>query len=105
MFLNEAADEGLSPQHWFWDRGMSGGIFIEHGVHFFDLVASWLGQGRVVSAARNIRPQERAGETRAGLGGDDIGSPPVEEQVCCTCRYGSVLWHASSSPGFEIPAM
>jgi predicted dehydrogenase len=55
LFVNEAADEGLAPAHWFWNREMSGGIFIEHGVHFFDLVASWLGEGHVVSAARSLR--------------------------------------------------
>lgn len=73
LFLNEAADEGLARGHWFWNRGMSGGIFVEHGVHFFDLVASWLGAGTVVSAARSVRPC------------DD--GPGVEEQVSCTCRY------------------
>ncbi len=24
------------PNHWFWDRERSGGILVEHGVHFFD---------------------------------------------------------------------
>jgi predicted dehydrogenase len=38
---NLAGDERLPTDHWFWDRSTSGGIFIEHGVHFFD-VASWL---------------------------------------------------------------
>jgi predicted dehydrogenase len=38
---NLAGDERLPPDHWFWDRATSGGIFIEHGVHFFD-AASWL---------------------------------------------------------------
>lgn len=34
---NFATDEALHPDHWFWDKDMSGGIHIEHGVHFFDL--------------------------------------------------------------------
>lgn len=38
MVENYASDEGLSPDHWFWDRSRSGGILVEHGVHFFDLV-------------------------------------------------------------------
>ena len=50
-FENYASDENLGPGHWFWDRSKSGGIFIEHGVHFFDLFAGWLGPGRVVAAA------------------------------------------------------
>src|SRR4051812_1566899 len=42
-FENDASDENLPPDHWFWDRSASGGIFVEHGVHFFDLFAGWLG--------------------------------------------------------------
>lgn len=34
---NTASNEALHAQHWFWNRAKSGGIFIEHGVHFFDL--------------------------------------------------------------------
>ena len=44
---------------WFWDRAKSGGIFIEHGVHFFDLFAGWLGKGTVVAAQRGVRPALR----------------------------------------------
>ena len=35
-FDNDAADEDLPADHWFWDDTVSGGIFVEHGVHFFD---------------------------------------------------------------------
>ncbi|MGY4706303.1 Gfo/Idh/MocA family protein [Candidatus Bipolaricaulota sp. J31] len=35
---NYAAGDSLPPEHWFWDWGLSGGILVEHGVHFFDLV-------------------------------------------------------------------
>jgi predicted dehydrogenase len=69
-FENYASDEALGSEHWFWDRTKSGGIFIEHGVHFFDLYAGWLGPGRVVSAQRVLRP---------GSG--------LEEQVQCAVRY------------------
>ncbi|WP_128546546.1 Gfo/Idh/MocA family protein [Larkinella soli] len=84
-FENYASDEGLSPQHWFWDRGRSGGIFIEHGVHFFDLFAGWLGEGRVESAQVCVRE---------GSG--------VEEQVNATVRYGDALvnfYHGFTQPG------
>jgi predicted dehydrogenase len=40
---NYAADENLGGDHWFWDQNVSGGIFIEHGVHFFDLFGWQLG--------------------------------------------------------------
>ena len=53
--------------------GQGGGIFIEHGVHFFDMFAGWLGGGRVESAGRVLSP---------GSG--------IEEQVYCTARYGDV---------------
>jgi predicted dehydrogenase len=69
-FENYAADEGLGPDHWFWDPAKSGGIFIEHGVHFFDLFAGWLGQGKVVCAQASTRP---------GSG--------FEDQVQCSVRY------------------
>ncbi len=35
--VNLATDEGLGREHWFWDQEQSGGILVEHGVHFFDL--------------------------------------------------------------------
>jgi predicted dehydrogenase len=69
-FENYAADEGLPLDHWFWDRDKSGGIFVEHGVHFFDMFQGWVGPGRVVAAQRTLR---------SGSG--------VEEQVHCTVRY------------------
>ncbi len=70
FFENYAGDEGLEAGHWFWDQAKSGGIFIEHGVHFFDLFDGWLGAGEVVAAQRTLRP----------------GSC-LEEQVQCTARY------------------
>jgi predicted dehydrogenase len=85
-FENYAADEGLGEQHWFWDRTKSGGIFIEHGVHFFDLFAGWLGDGEVVAAQSVPRP---------GFG--------AEEQVSATLRYcnGALVnfYHGFHQPG------
>ena len=75
-FDNLACDEGLSPEHWFWNRDISGGIFLEHGVHFFDLFAHWFGPGEVVSATSKLRP---------GSG--------FEEQVECMAAYGDVDAH------------
>ncbi|MFW5923576.1 MAG: Gfo/Idh/MocA family protein [Planctomycetota bacterium] len=74
-FENYATDEYLPSDHWFWDREKSGGIFIEHGVHFFDLFRGWLGPGTVCSAQRGYRPD---GET--------------EDRVQCAVRYaGDVM--------------
>ena len=50
FFENYASDENLNEDHWFWDEEKSGGIFIEHGVHFFDLFSGWLGKGKVENA-------------------------------------------------------
>jgi predicted dehydrogenase len=73
-FENYASDENLPPEHWFWDRSKSGGIFVEHGVHFFDMFEGWLGKGKVLSAQRNLRP------------GTDL-----EEQVQCSVLYNNSM--------------
>ncbi len=58
FFENYASDENLYPDHWFWDESKSGGIFIEHGVHFFDMFSGWLGDGKIVSALQLRRPHD-----------------------------------------------
>lgn len=55
-FENYASDEYLDEEHWFWKESMSGGIFIEHGVHFFDMFTGWLGKGEVINAIELKRP-------------------------------------------------
>jgi predicted dehydrogenase len=74
-FENNASDENLPSDHWFWDRSRSGGIFVEHGVHFFDLFAGWLGPGRLDAARVGVRP-----------------GTSIEEQVACTVRYGDTAF-------------
>lgn len=85
-FENYASDEGLPADHWFWDRSKSGGIFVEHGVHFFDLFSGWLGPGEVVAAQRSVRP-----------------GTEIEEQVNCTVQYGETMlvnfYHGFHQPG------
>lgn len=82
-FENYASDENLPPDHWFWDRAKSGGIFVEHGVHFFDLFAGWLGDGDVVSAQASHRH-----------------APAIEDQVQCTVRYSDGV-HVNFYHGFH----
>ena len=55
FFDNYASDEKLVPSHWFWDKEKSGGIFIEHGVHFFDMFSGWFGPGRLVHSMEIAR--------------------------------------------------
>lgn len=83
-FENFASDEGLPAQHWFWDREKSGGIFVEHGVHFFDLWEGWLGPGKVVAAQVCKR-----------------GETGIEDQVNATVRYGEAtvnFYHGFTQP-------
>ncbi|MFE3517363.1 Gfo/Idh/MocA family protein [Streptomyces sp. NPDC059166] len=57
LFENDAADEDLGPGHWFWDPEHSGGIFVEHGVHFFDAARELIGSDPVsVRATAVARP-------------------------------------------------
>jgi len=51
-FENYASDENLDPEHWMWDETKSGGVFIEHAVHFFDLIEGWLGKGELISSQK-----------------------------------------------------
>ena len=79
-FENYASDENLPADHWFWDRTKSGGIFVEHGVHFFDLFAGWLGAGRVEAAQVGVRP-----------------GTAIEEHAASTVRYGDTAWSTSTT--------
>ena len=85
---NCASDTPLGPGHWFWNKGVSGGIFIEHGVHFFDMYSHWLGPGEVISAHT---------ETREGTG--------QEDRVTCTVLHeasdGRPAAVASHCHGFD----
>jgi len=41
--LHNAAHR-VAKGHWFWEEQQSGGIFIEHGVHFFEVGRDWFGE-------------------------------------------------------------
>ena len=86
FFENYASDENLDETHWFWDRTKSGGIFVEHGVHFFDMFEGWLGNCEVDSAQSVKR-----------------NNTDAEEQVQCTVNYrGNILvnfYHGFTHPG------
>lgn len=53
VFENTARD--LPAGHWFWDPQLSGGIPVEHGVHFFDIFAALYGAGELQWAGRTQR--------------------------------------------------
>src|SRR5690606_22267868 len=59
------------PGHWFWDQAQSGGIHIEHSVHFIDLWNQMV--GRAPDAV--TRPAQRRADGRV-------------DRVAATARYG-----------------
>lgn len=63
-FDNFARDDQLPAHHWFWDKARSGGIWVEHGVHFFDLFRWWLGEPRSIWATASQRPSAPGREDR-----------------------------------------
>jgi predicted dehydrogenase len=84
---NYAQDQTLAPDHWFWDRAQSGGILVEHSVHFIDLVHGCTpGMPVRVQGAAMRRPDGR------------------EDRVLMNVLYDSGLamtqYHAFSRPTF-----
>jgi len=69
---NNASNEALHSQHWFWDRSRSGGIFVEHGVHFFDLCTQLIGS----------QPVEVSGYAHTGIDGR-------QDRVLAVVRYAN----------------
>jgi len=53
---NHANGLSLPASHWFWNKQLSGGIWVEHGVHFFDAIGWVTGQvGQALSAHEYTR--------------------------------------------------
>ena len=84
---NYAQDASLQSEHWFWDKELSGGILIEHGVHFFDLINAFTEQKykKVVGYSHNRNSIQ-------------------EDQVSAMVLYDEGLianyYHSFSGPGF-----
>lgn len=101
---NYAHDERLPVNHWFWDKHKSGGIWIEHGVHFFDLVNLVLDQTAPewVWASGFIRetPSDKEGPNKEGKEGK--GQTTIEDRVMAVAWYprGTVV---SFYHGFKRP--
>lgn len=73
---NFASSESLPPDHWFWDTAKSGGIHVEHGVHFFDLCVALVGRDPTsVSGTEHRRPDGTVDRVSATLGfGDQVAA-------------------------------
>lgn len=72
---NHANGLALSADHWFWDRAKSGGIWIEHGVHFFDAFA-WVSDsvGEVISSSAYQRSDDAIDRVEAILHYGDMAA-------------------------------
>ncbi|RUT72420.1 gfo/Idh/MocA family oxidoreductase [Flavobacterium cupreum] len=84
---NYAQDAALPADHWFWNEEISGGILIEHGVHFFDIVNALSGQKYTevygLSKRRNESQRDR-----------------VSAMVLYNEGLIANYYHAFSGPGF-----
>jgi predicted dehydrogenase len=82
---NYANGEELDADHWFWDKSKSGGIFVEHGVHFFDL-------GNRLTSSR--------AETITGFASKEPDGR--EDRVLASIQYGTGA-HATFYHAFDRP--
>lgn len=82
---NYAMQDTVPEGHWFWDPLVSGGILLEHGVHFFDL-ANWINSSRAQEAFS-------MGVER---------KPGMEDRVFAAVKYENgvvgTFWHSFSRP-------
>ncbi len=88
FFENYASDEFLDSSHWFWEEGKSGGIFIEHAVHFFDMFEGWFGKGTFLSSIEIKRKNSPILDKTA-------------DRVQAIVRYGTGITHFYH--GFDQP--
>ncbi len=84
---NYAAGDSLPPEHWFWNWDLSGGILVEHGVHFFDLVHFLVGRTGVQKVSGAL-----------GRTGDRVDR--MAAQVLHEGGLISAHFHAFTRPGF-----
>ncbi|RZK60554.1 MAG: Gfo/Idh/MocA family oxidoreductase [Pedobacter sp.] len=84
---NYAQDESLPAEHWFWDKEVSGGIFIEHGVHFFDIINALTDQKftKVYGASHGRNEQQV----------DQVSAMVLYNEGLIASHY-----HSFSGPGF-----
>lgn len=75
VVVNHADRTQIPPNHWFWNEATSGGILVEHGVHFFDLAA------------------EVAGSPGVETCGMRLGDPPDGAMALVRHESGSVSTH------------
>ena len=84
---NYAQDSGVPSEHWLWNHDISGGILVEHAVHFIDLV----------HFLTDVKPQKVTGMC-------STHNIKRENQVMANILYDNGLiathYHSFSRPGF-----
>jgi len=84
---NYAQDETMPADHWFWKPDVSGGILIEHAVHFIDLIHYF--QPSEITAITGMRSVRDTG---------------MEDQVMASVTYADGLiathYHSFARPTF-----
>lgn len=112
---NHAAGLNLPDSHWFWDVAKSGGIWIEHGVHFFDAFAWVVGiKGEIVASRQFARPDgvvdrvealAQYGETAAHFYHGFTHSKETEQTtVALTFERGHIRLHEWVPTTLELTA-
>jgi len=84
---NYAQDSSLSKAHWFWDNDVSGGILVEHAVHFIDLIHSITDQKyKKVTGLSHFRNERQEDQMMANV---------LYDRGLITTHY-----HSFACPGF-----
>ncbi|MBX6377329.1 MAG: Gfo/Idh/MocA family oxidoreductase, partial [Clostridia bacterium] len=105
---NCAHDDTLPPDHWFWDETRSGGIWVEHGVHFFDAVTWWAGPPARLQALALARPGGEGEEAGATTPRQDtvvanaVHVAPGGEAVTATYYHGFTRPEAFERTGWHL---
>jgi predicted dehydrogenase len=63
--------QALPPDHWMWDIARSGGILVEHGVHFFDAYGQIVGQPAAIWGSA---PRKEAAQVTIQYAGGATGT-------------------------------
>lgn len=84
---NYAQDEALPRTHWFWDAAQSGGILVEHAVHFIDIVHGCTDAGP--ARIEGFQVARASGQI------DRVGLQVLYDDGLMMSQY-----HAFSRPGF-----
>lgn len=82
---NYAMQDTVPEGHWFWNPEISGRIFLEHGVHFFDIASTMIQAPATKVCAMTVERK-----------------PGMEDRVFATVGYENgvigTFWHSFSRP-------